>query len=162
MLLVGDANVFIDFDVAGLAAELFRLPHEVVVPDVLFEQELAGRHQHLLKLGLRVRSLTGAEVSEAYRFHLKYREPSVNDLFALTLAKSLDCPLVTGDCRLRAAAEAEGLQLVGTLTLMEQLFLHSIARVVEIRSAYERMRRGGRRLPWEEVESQLVRLARGR
>lgn len=161
MQLVSDANIFIDFDVAGLIAQLFRLPHEIVVPDVLFEQELASRHPHLLDLGLQVRSLTGPQVSETYHFQSKYREPSVNDLFALTLAKSLGCPLVTGDRRLRAAAEAEGLQLLGTLTLMEQLSLHSIVPVDEIRSAYERMRRAGRRLPWEEVQRQLVRLARG-
>lgn len=161
MQLVTDANVLIDFEVAELIAELFRLPHEIVVPDILFEQELASRHQHLPKLGLQVRSLTGPQVSEAYRFQLKYREPSVNDVFALTLAKSLGCPLVTGDRRLRAAAQAEELQLLGTLTLMEQLSLHSIALVDEIGHAYERMRRGGRRLPWDEVERQLVRLARG-
>lgn len=161
MLLVSDANILIDFDVAELTTELFRLPHEIVVPDILFEQELASRHQHLLAVGLHARSLTGPQVSEAYRFQLKYREPSVNDVFALTLAKALGCPLATGDRRLRAAAQAEGLQLLGTLTLMEQLSLHSIARVDEIRSAYERMRRGGRRLPWDEVEKQLVRLARG-
>ncbi len=161
MLLVSDANIFIDFDVAGLTTELFRLPHEIVVPDVLYEQELANRHPHLLKLGLQVRSLTGDQVGEAYRFQLKYRAPSVNDLFALTLAKNLGCPLVTGDRRLRAAAEAEGLQLLGTLTLVEHLIVHSIARVQDVRSAYERMRAGGRRLPWDEVEEQLARLARG-
>lgn len=161
MQLVSGANILIDFDVAGLTSELFRLPHEIVVPDVLFEQELASRHQHLLDLGLQVRSLPGPQVSEAYRFQLKYREPSVNDVFALTLAKSLGCPLATGDRRLRAAAQAEGLQLLGTLTLMEQLYLHSIARVDEIGDAYERMRRGGRRLPWDEVERQLMRFARG-
>lgn len=159
MLLVSDANIFIDFDVAGLIAQLFRLPHQIVVPDVLFQQELADRHLHLLALGLQVRSLTGPQVSEAYRLQLKYREPSVNDVFALTLAKSLDCPLVTGDRRLRAAAESEGLQLLGTLTLMEHLAQHSIARVDEIRGAYEHMRRAGRRLPWDEVQRQLVRLA---
>lgn len=74
MLLVTDANILIDFDVAGLTTELFRLPHEIVVSDVLFEQELASRHQHLPKVGLHVRSLTGPQVSEAYRFQLKYRE----------------------------------------------------------------------------------------
>lgn len=161
MLLVSDANIFIDFEVAGLTAELFRLPHEIVVPDILYEEELASRHANLLQLGLRTRSLTGPQVNDAYRLQLRYREPSVNDLFALTLAKSLGCPLVTGDRRLRAAAEAEGLQLLGTLTLMGHLFVHSIARLDEVRSAYQRMRVGGRRLPWNEVEAQLARLARG-
>jgi predicted nucleic acid-binding protein len=113
MLLVTDANILIDFETAGLAAELFRLPHEIVVPDVLYEQELASRHRHLPTLGLQVRRLTGEQVAEAYRFGLKYRASSVNDVFALTLARNLGCPLVTGDRRLRSAAATEGLQVLG-------------------------------------------------
>lgn len=36
MLLVSDANVFIDFEVAELTVQLFRLPHEIIVPDILY------------------------------------------------------------------------------------------------------------------------------
>jgi hypothetical protein len=75
MLLVSDANIVIDFEVAGLTAELFRLPHEIVVPDILYEEELASRHANLLKLGLQVRTLTGQQVNDAFRLRLKYREP---------------------------------------------------------------------------------------
>lgn len=31
MQIVSDANIFIDFEVAGLIAQLFRLPHEIAV-----------------------------------------------------------------------------------------------------------------------------------
>ena len=161
MLLVSDANIFIDFEVAGLTAQLFRLPHEIVVPDILYEEELAGRHAHLLRLGLQVHGLTGTQIGDAYELQYKYREPSVNDLLALTLAKSLGCPLVTGDRRLRAAAIAEGLRLLGTLTLMEQLVARSLATRTEIQQGYERLRIGGRRLPWEQIREQLTRLERG-
>lgn len=113
MLLVTDANIFIDFEAAGLLAELFRLPHEIVVPDVLYEQELSVAHAHLLDFGLRTQGLTAEQVSEAYAFQAKYRGAGVNDLFALTLAKDLVCPLVTGDSRLREAATAEGVQIDG-------------------------------------------------
>lgn len=33
MLLVSDANIFIDLEVSGLTRQLFLLPHEIVVPD---------------------------------------------------------------------------------------------------------------------------------
>jgi hypothetical protein len=52
MLLVSDANIFIDFEVAGLSGLLFQLPHEILVPRVLFDDELAARHSHLRTLGL--------------------------------------------------------------------------------------------------------------
>ena len=47
MLLVSDANIFIDFEVSELTAKLFQLPHDIVVPDTLYQQELRARHPHL-------------------------------------------------------------------------------------------------------------------
>lgn len=161
MLLVSDANIFIDFEAAGLLTELFRLPHEIVVPDVLYEQELSNRHGHLCGLGLKVHGLNDAQVAVAYTMHTKYKGPSVIDLFALTLAKSLGCPLVTGDRRLREAAASEGTQVMGTLSLVEHLFLEGILDVPAIESAYEQMQTAGRRLPKNEIVAQLARLKRG-
>jgi len=59
MLLVSDANIFMDFEAAELTVQLFELPHEIVVPDTLYREELDARHPHLRALGLQVRTLTG-------------------------------------------------------------------------------------------------------
>ncbi len=155
MLLVSDSNIFIDFEAGELTDRLFQLPHEIVVPDTLFDEELRDRSPHLIGLGLQVRSLTGDQVTEAYGLRGTYTGPSVNDLLALVLAKSLGCPLVTGDLRLRAAAQSEGLDLLGTLTLVEQMFDSELVALQQIEEAYDRMRTAGRRLPWEAVAAQL-------
>lgn len=160
MLLVSDANIFIDFEVAGLAAELFQLRHDIVVPDALFEQELSVRHTRLIELGLRRQTLTGEQVAEAYQMQTKYRGTGVFDLLALVLAKSLNCALVTGDRKLREAATAEGLQLMGTLTLIEHLYVQGILDLRAVESAYQRMQIAGRRIPAKEVAAQLARLRR--
>ncbi len=161
MLLVSDANIFIDFESAGLLAELFQLPHEIVVPDVLYEQELAEQHADLLELGLRKQSLNEAQVAESYSLQARYKGPSAMDLLSLTLAKSLQCPLVTGDRRLREAAESEGLQLLGTLSLMEHLFIAGILDLPGVESAYQEMIAAGRRLPKRDIDAQIARLKRG-
>jgi hypothetical protein len=51
--------------------------------------------------------LAGSEVEEAVRFQYVYAGLSINDLYALVLAKSLAYPIATGDHRLRAATEQE-------------------------------------------------------
>lgn len=158
MLLVSDANIFIDFAATELTPLLFRLPRRLLVPDALYHQELAARHGHLLELGLELRSLTGEQVEQALRLNAVYRGPSVNDLFALTLAKHLGCPLVTGDRRLREAAIAEAVEVLGTLTLMEMLVVGALITIDQVETAYESMRQAGRRLPWDEVRTQLGHL----
>ena len=161
MLLVSDANIFIDFEAAGLTAELFRLSHEIVVPDVLFAQELSERHGHLIGHGLKTMNLNGEQVAAAFGLRRKHKGTGVNDVFALVLAKTLGCPLVTGDRGLRAAAQAEDVQLMGTLTLMEQLFYQGVLDHRGVEEAYRKMQDAGRRLPAKEVSAQLQRLKAG-
>lgn len=158
-LLVSDANIFIDFDEGGLLEELFRLPDSIAVPDVLFEDELRDQHEHLLGFGLVLLELEPASVLRAAELARRYRRPSRLDLAALALAEQEGCPLLTGDRHLREAARAEEVEVHGTLWLGERLVVAGVVHVPKLRAAYERMKTAGRRLPWDEVEHQLRRLA---
>jgi predicted nucleic acid-binding protein len=101
-------------------------------------------------------------VAEAFRLGGVYHQPSRNDLFALALAKHHGCPLLTGDSRLRQAAEQESIEVRGTLWLMEAMYEAGIITIDELQAAYDRMRDENRRLPWDEVEAQLARLRQRR
>lgn len=112
MLIVSDANIFIDMDCAGLTTRMFRLPEEFAVPDVLFMEELSGQHAELPGFGLRVLPLREEVIADAVRLG-KYRQLSQNDIFALALARQEGSPLLTGDQRLRKAAEVDGVDVRG-------------------------------------------------
>ena len=157
-LLISDANIFIDMEAGGLVEAMFSLPETFVVPDILFREELAEYNPELPGLGLQVMSLTEEGVAESMRLRLVHKHPSQNDLFALALAKQESCPLLTGDRRLRKAAEQEGVELKGTLWLVERMVEEAIISVEGAAEAYEGMRREKRWLPWAEVTKQLKRL----
>ncbi|MCS2611015.1 PIN domain-containing protein [Halomonas dongshanensis] len=74
---------------------------------------------------------------------------SSNDCFALALAQQERCPLLTGDQRLRSVAEQEGVVVMGTIWVIEQLVQHQHLSVRTAKNAYERMRENVRRLPWD-------------
>ncbi len=156
-LLISDANIIIDMNTGGLLRLMFRFDATFAVPDALFEEELRAEHPELLRLGLQLLELRGETVAYAEKLVEKYRRlgASTNDLLALALAWQEKCPLLTGDGRLRTAAQTEGVEMHGTLWLIEQMVK---ARTITIRKAevgYGKMCRAGRRLPWEEVERQL-------
>ena len=90
-----------------------------------------------------------------------HRRPGRIDLLALALAEQEGCALLTGDRHLRAAAEAEGVEVHGTLWLAEQAITAGALLPAELRELYRRMRDAGRRLPRQEVEAQLRRLGVG-
>lgn len=158
LLLVSDANVFIDIENANLTEAMFHLPYQFVVPDVLFEEELKQRHEHLFFAGLKQKSLKPAYVQLVLKLTQKYRKASRNDLFALCLAKQESCNLLTGDKPLRKAAEKEGVFCYGTIWLVCQMVTQGILTVEEARQSFKQMKDSGSRLPWQVVEAQLSKL----
>jgi predicted nucleic acid-binding protein len=157
-LLISDANILLDLEAGGLSEAVLRLDLNLVVPDVLFYEELAARHRHLLRLGLELRSLQPTTVQRALDLAHRYRRPSRNDLLAMALAIQEGCPLLTGDRDLRVAAREEGVTVHGTLWLLDHVAARGAISADGLRGAYQTMRDRGRRLPWAEVNRRLLRL----
>lgn len=158
-LLISDANIFIDFEDGGLLEALFRLPEAIAVPDLLFEDELREQHVNLIEHGLVLVELTEETLDRVLELGGRYSKPSRIDLAALAAAEQEACPLLTGDRNLRAAAQAEGIEVHGTLWVTERLVAAGFISVEALRGAYAKMKASDRRLPWADVEQQLKRLA---
>ncbi|MDD2758724.1 MAG: PIN domain-containing protein [Methylomonas sp.] len=160
-LLISDANILIDLEVGGLMLELFKLPYQIQVPDMLFADELEAAHGYLLDHGLQLGELSPSSMAEVETLVIKYKQPSRYDCFALMLAKQEQCPLLTGDKNLRSAAESEQVDVKGTLWVVESLVSHGIINVATARTAYALMKENGRRLPWEHAETRLQTIQSG-
>jgi predicted nucleic acid-binding protein len=87
-----------------------------------------------------------------------YAKPGRNDLFALALAEVEKCPLLTGDAALRQAADAEQVEVKGTIWLIGEMVREQRITVAVARAALNKMRLNGRRLPWDAAEQMLVAL----
>ena len=85
----------------------------------------------------------------------KYKGVSSNDVEALALAEQKQVPLLTGDGKLRQVSLEEGIDVRGTLWIIEQMLVHELISVEQAESAYNKMEEEGSRLPWDLVEQQL-------
>lgn len=148
-LLISDANVLIDIEEGEIVPHLFRLSHRIATPDVLFYDELESRHPDLPDSGLELLGMSGELIDEAQRLAATYRAPSRYDMLALVLAREQQCRLLTGDNPLRELAEGWGVEVHGTLWLVEEMVREQFISKTEAGEAYERMRQRGGRLPWE-------------
>lgn len=156
--LISDANIIIDMEAGEILDKMFRISESFAVPNVLYAEELETHHAHLPGLGLVVLDVHEEFVSEAYRLGDVYTKPSQNDLLALALAKQEQCPLLTGDAKLREAAEMEEVEVRGTLWIVERLFDENILDYLGAKNAYEKMKQDDRRLPWNEIKCQLKKM----
>lgn len=157
-LLISDANVLIDIEDGELVAPLFRLPHRIATPDVLFHDELESRHPELPDSGLELLGMPGALIDEAQRLAAEHRAPSRYDMLALVLARERQCLLLTGDNPLRELARDFGVEVHGTLWLVEEMVRAGVIAKPEAEEAYRQMQARGSRLPWERAFGRLERL----
>ena len=151
LLLISDANILIDIEAGSLTSVIFRLPFEIAVPDVLFELELRENHPHLLKAGLKVKSLNADSVKKAQLLIQQYPRPSIMDHSALALAMQENCALLTGDKDLRSAAKKEGIVVHGTIWIIEELLNKMLIRQSQAKNGFVAMKDKGSRLPWGDV-----------
>jgi hypothetical protein len=155
MLLVHDANVLIDLKEGGLLEPLFNGPWRVVTPNALFDRELAAKHRELPEMGLDLLDVRGEWVLRSVQWAAKYRQTSAMDRLCLALALQEQCPIVTGDARLKKAAQAEGCEAFGTIWVVEQLIDQGLVSVSAAFSAYDAMEAAGSRLPFSDARKRL-------
>ena len=160
-ILVSDTSVLIDLERATLLDDMFLLPFEFAVPDLLYERELAGAlGDRLIALGLRVEELTSAELSRATVARRHNARLSVPDTFAFAVAQSRRWTLLTGDGSLRELAIAENVEMHGVLWLFDQFAEGDHVPLDRLHDGLTALFAHPRcRLPANEVRRRLIRFA---
>jgi hypothetical protein len=157
---VTDTNVWIDLHVGGLLGAVFELDAAWMIPDLLLARELDDPPgERLISWGLRVLSLDGGEIERVATLGGRYPRPSQVDLATLVLAGREDAVLVTGDGALREAADEEGIEVHGTIWVVDQLVESDIVASQEAARGLELMLDAERRLPKGIVRSRIERWA---
>ena len=159
-----DTNVWLDFVEIEKLNLPFQLPYVYLMNDEAVEDELLsppGLSDELLRMGLQKTELTEEEFYLAEALALKYAKPSVYDCIALAIAKIRGLTLLTGDGPLRKAAAAEGVNVVGTIGILDQLHNGKYIEDEEYAECIRRLidKNGGKvRLPKYELEIRLQRV----
>lgn len=157
VLLVSDTSVLVDLERGGLLEASFGCGLTMVVPDILYERELAAHNGPYLKtLGLGVVSLSPAEVQLAQSVNTARKALSLPDAFALSCAMRPEHTLVTGDKTLRAEAAARRITVVGLLWLLDHMAEVGVSKE-QLREGLSRICAHVRcRLPAAEVKERLA------
>lgn len=157
-ILISDANIFIDLDDGELLDKLFKLEFTFKTPDILYSEELEAQHSYLVDQGLLLSELNAESMVYAMELIARSSGPSTNDCFALASAKQEGCPLLTGDDALRKLSEKEGVVVMGTLWIVEQMVHAEIISIDDAKEAYSKMKSSGRRLPWVMAFQRLAEI----
>lgn len=159
-----DTNVWLDFVEIERLNLPFRLPYVYLMNDETVDDELLsppGLSGELLQLGLQKTELTEDEFFLAEELASRYAKPSVYDCIALAIAKIRGLTLLTGDGPLRKAAIAEGVMVIGTIGILDQLHSGKYIEDEEYAECIQKLleKNGGKvRLPKHELEIRLQKV----
>ncbi|MBT2189179.1 PIN domain-containing protein [Sphingobium nicotianae] len=162
-ILVSDTSVIIDLERGSFLQDLFSLPFEFAVPDLLFDRELKGElGEQLLALGLRVEELDSSELARAIVVRRERTALSTPDTFAFAIAESRNWALLTGDGALRRFASDQGVATNGVLWICDQLEAHAVLDCERLHAGLTTISGHPRcRLPGAEVTARLKRYSAG-
>lgn len=162
-IIVIDASAFIDLAKGFLIEEMFSLPYEFTIPDVMFESELLdiGNYdkRKLADGFLRVGNLDPKGVEIVMKLQSIYKYLSIYDCFALALAETIDAILLTGDKRLKQAASDRKVKNHGVLWIVDLLIEYKSCETRVIINALRLFDSDPTiRLPKDEIHTRLNKL----
>lgn len=158
-----DTSVWIDFYTICKAELPFRLPFTYIMNKDAVEDELLsppGLGQELVSYGLVPVEITIDEFFLAEQYGTIYSRLSKYDRIALAVAKKRQIMLLTGDGALRRAADNEGVPIMGTLAVLDQLWEAGKINMEEMKQCLEQLKAhngGAIRLPKIEIERRIAR-----
>ena len=151
-LAVQDANVLIDLWDIGLLELIFDLKLEVHSTDLVVneirQEEQVGAVQKLIDEGkLLVHAFTPKELAELVAFQTGHSSLSLEDCSVWRIAGQLEAILLTGDGALRKKAAAAGLEVHGSLWLLDELVNQSLIKLPDACVALQGLMKKNPRLP---------------
>jgi len=142
-----DASVLIDLDLARLLGTAAQLDHELFTVDLVLDEVCSLDARRLLAEGLDVRELVSEQVASIIDLRRVRTRLSTGDAAALVSARHFGAFLLTGDARLRQAAEEEGIRVHGTLWLLREFVHADLLEPGAPPRIVDELRAMGRRLP---------------
>ena len=129
VFISSDTNVWIDFAIIDRLSLPFKLPYIYLMNEDAVSNELLqpeGLGEKLTGLGLQAVSMIEEEFYLAEKLIEKYRKPSSYDCIALAIAKCRKIVLLTGDGALRKAAIQEGVEVIGSIKVLDLLLENTL------------------------------------
>jgi len=150
-----DANVLIDIHHANLTRSLFSMSFSLVTTDLIASELEVPNYEYLMDPGLRSIELSSDQIERLLQLSSSYRRLSVMDLSALILAKEWRVPLLTNDKPLRDTAAEAGVEVHGTLWILDKMVCQNLISPRRAAEALESMIAKGSRFPPSESSRRM-------
>lgn len=154
--LICDTNIFIDLIQAQALDPLWAFSQEVYTTDLVMAEILVPEQRDQLSAAQRagrltVLELSGEEIAQIVQFPTQRNLKRITDKSVLFKALELHCCLLTGDGPLRQEAEAQGIEVHGSIWVISQIHQRGLASTSELLNMVNILSQNPR-LPQKELQ----------
>lgn len=155
-LIITDTNILFDVISIGALPELFSLDYEICTTVFVLQEIKLSDQKEAVEVFVRAKELTVIEfdsddISEIEAFKTSKNFKGITDKSVLWKALKLDCPLLTGDRKLRLEAENQGVEVHGTIWVIERLVEQNLINVERGVYLLETLKQANSSLPLDAI-----------
>lgn len=163
VIVVSDANIFIDLCNVGLLEDFFLLPWHIHTTDMVYSEVKEPEQKKQLeaiKSKIHIKTYAPSELLELWKFQQeihRFSNLSIQDCSILSYCKRNGYTLLTGDKVLRTKAEEKTVTVRGIIYIFDQLVNHGIVIPQTAAEKLEQLFSINHRLPQKEIEKRITR-----
>jgi len=161
MLLISDANIFIDLDKTDLLRYFDRLGFAVATSDFVYNELNAEQKSILDGLDIEIYEMDGEELSSFYTefFDLNLKKISSQDYSIFYYAKKCDGEVLSNDLRLRKFAQRKSIIVKGLFYILDEMVSQNRVTASLMVEKLIMLKEINKRLPIDEVDKRIEALS---
>jgi len=156
-LIITDTNVFFDIISIGALPEFFSLDYEICTTVFVIHEIRQSDQQEAIEFFIRAKELTliefdSEEINKIEEFKTSKNFKGITDKSVLWKSLKMNCPLLTGDRKLRTEAENQGIEVHGTIWVIERLVEKNLIEMAKGIHLLETLKQVNSSLPFDDID----------
>jgi len=162
-LIITDTNVLFDVIKIGALPEFFSLNFDICTTVFVIEEIKPPDQRDLVDAFIRAKKLTvfdfiGKEIEEIENFEIVNELKRFTDKSVVWKSLQLNCPILTGDRKIREIAENLGLEVHGSIWIIDELVSNGLISSDMALELFVQLMKTNSWLPRNEIEKRINKL----
>jgi len=160
-MIIIDTNVFFDIIGIGVLSEFFSLDFEICTTAFVIKEIIESDQKAEIELFIRANKVTvfrfsPDEIELMQEFKTSRNFKGITDKSVLWKSFELQCPLLTGDKKLRKEAEELNIEVHGSIWVVSTLVEMELIQKSKAIELFEKLKLINSSLPFDEIDK-LIR-----
>lgn len=162
-IVITDTNILFDVIKIGALPEFFSLDYEICTTVFVMQEILPSPQKELVDTFIRAKKLivynfSAEEIEAVQNLNIERDLKRFTDKSVIWKSLQLNCPMLTGDQKMREVAEKMNIEVHGSIWIIDELVTKTLITPEKAILLLEQLLLTNSRLPKDEIEKRINKL----